>query len=387
MSQLHPFTDSLLTGCIAAYNNTTKLGHAYGVCVVLVTFITTSMVALVALIVWRLPLVVVIAFYLVFGSLDGVYLSSTLTKVPNGAWFTLALAVILSSVFVLWRFGKEQQWKAETEDRFPLSHLLEYDQADANITNNDDGLSTSLRLTSPFGGHKVTPIRGIGIFFDKIGQPATTPAVFIHFLEKFRAAPEVVVFFHLRPVHMPTIPPEERYTITRCSTGRSNEPILSTDETGNEKEYSPLPNCFRLVIRHGYMDVVVTSDLGLLVFEQLRNFVIKEALSNRAPTQPQPLELPSDKELSADATTVQPHSSTHSQKVVSARLTSLQSAWSSQVVYIVGKEQLRIKQPTGIFRRGLLSTFLWLRENSRTKMQSLNVGIEKLVEIGFVKEI
>ena len=58
------------------------------------------MVSLVAVIVWRTPLYVVLVGFLVFGSLDGMYLSSALTKVPNGAWFTLVLAILLCTVFV-----------------------------------------------------------------------------------------------------------------------------------------------------------------------------------------------------------------------------------------------------------------------------------------------
>ena len=58
------------------------------------------MVSLVAIIIWRTPLAVVIVGFLIFGSLDGLYLSSALTKVPDGAWFTLALAVLLCTVFV-----------------------------------------------------------------------------------------------------------------------------------------------------------------------------------------------------------------------------------------------------------------------------------------------
>ncbi len=52
------------------------------------------MVALVALVVWRLPLVVVSPAYLIFGALNGLYLSSALTKIPDGAWFTLVLAFV-----------------------------------------------------------------------------------------------------------------------------------------------------------------------------------------------------------------------------------------------------------------------------------------------------
>lgn len=245
----------------AVYSNTTKLGQAYGVCVVLVTFITTNMVALVALIIWRIPAPIVFVVWLVFALLDATYLSSVLTKVPNGAWFTLALAVILSLIFILWRFGKEQQWKAEASDRFPPSHMLMEDDIDGAEKSRVRGL----KLTPAFGGHALTRMDGIGIFFDKAGASSTTPTVFVHFLQKFHATPEVFVFFHLRSLSSPTVPVEERYTITRCFVHGSGE------------HRSAMPNCYRLVIRHGYNDEVITRDLGMLVFEQVRNYIVREA--------------------------------------------------------------------------------------------------------------
>lgn len=70
------------------------------------------MIALVALVVWRLNWMLVLAVWLVFATLDGLFLTSALTKLPDGAWFTLLLAVILASTFALWRYGKEKQWQA-----------------------------------------------------------------------------------------------------------------------------------------------------------------------------------------------------------------------------------------------------------------------------------
>ena len=82
------------------------------------------MVSLVAIVVWHTPWPLVLLGFLMFGLLDGLYLSSALTKVPDGAWFTLALGAVLSSIFVLWRYGKENQWRAEAADRLPLSQLF-----------------------------------------------------------------------------------------------------------------------------------------------------------------------------------------------------------------------------------------------------------------------
>lgn len=387
----------------AAYSNTTKLGHAYGVCVILVTFLTTNMVALVAVIAWRLPLVVVIPVWLVFAALDGVYLSSALTKVPDGAWFTLALAVILCSGFILWRFGKEQQWRAEASDRFPPSHMLESDKSDR--FNNNRGL----KLTPAFGGHSVTRINGMGIFFDKAGAPSTTPTVFVHFLQKFHAAPEIVVFFHLRPLTFPTVPVEERYTVTRCFSRKPGE------------GRSAMPNCYRLVIRHGYNDEIITQDLGLLIFEQIRNYVIREGAqaavrnshhdTKEQSTNTTATDVPrgdladqsnvqvtfhekgqektSSEEESNESSANEKELDTawlnFDQATVSKKLAVLQRAYNDQVVYVIGKEQMRIKKETSIVRWIFLSAFLWIRDNTRSKVQSLNVEVDKLVEVGFVK--
>jgi KUP system potassium uptake protein len=120
----------------------------YGICVILVTFITTNMIALVALIVWRLHWLVVLPIWLVFATLDGLFLTSALTKIPQGAWFTILLAVLLSSIFVLWRYGKEQQWAAEGRGRSDLTAL---------VLRGENGF---WKLPAAMGGRNLTSIKG-----------------------------------------------------------------------------------------------------------------------------------------------------------------------------------------------------------------------------------
>ncbi|ELR06180.1 hypothetical protein VC83_00733 [Pseudogymnoascus destructans] len=318
----------LMIGCVivtAAYSNTTRIGNAYGVCVIFVTFITTCLISLVAILVWRFNVLIVIFFFLVFGSLDGAYLSAALTKVPNGAWFTLMLASILSCIFVLWRFGKEQQWAAERADRFQPSHLL---------SSTDKGED---KLTAAYGGSIVSKTPGIGIFFDKAGD--MVPIVFAQFVRKFSARPEIIIFFHMRALSMPSIPESERFVIQR----------------------TPIPGCYRITVRHGYTDSIVSPDLGRLLAGQLTLFITRGNSSNISPTEYPP--------------------------AVQAELDALSNALASQLVYVMGKEEMKIRHGTNIFRRVLLMMFLWMRENSRTKMADMNIPTDSLVEMGFMKEI
>jgi KUP system potassium uptake protein len=51
------------------------------------------------------------------------------------------------------------------------------------------------------------------------------------------------------------------------------------------------------------------------------------------------------------------------------------------------EEVKEVKEETIILRRIILSAFLWIRNYTRSKVQVLNVAVEKLVEVGFVKEL
>ncbi|KAL5313330.1 hypothetical protein ACEPPN_019063 [Leptodophora sp. 'Broadleaf-Isolate-01'] len=261
-----PMANSLLMiGCVvtAVYSDTTRLGNAYGVCVIFVTFITTCLVSLVAIIIWRINILIVLLFFLVFGLLDGVYFSSALTKVPTGAWFTLPLSGILSTIFVLWRYGKESQWASEGED-------------------------------PAFGGGTISKVNGVGIFFDKVGD--MVPIVFAQFVRKFSARPEIIVFFHLRPLSVPSIPESERYVPQRTS----------------------IQGCYRMTVRDGYMDSIVSPDLGRLIVEQLMLFTTRDTLSS----------------LSSS-------SSVEHTPEVKAELDIINRAAEAQMVYIMGKEQMK----------------------------------------------
>ncbi|KAH7086630.1 potassium transporter-domain-containing protein [Paraphoma chrysanthemicola] len=334
----------------AVYNNTTSLGNAYGVCVMFVTFFDTCMVTLVAILVWRIKPYFVFLPWLIIACLDGTFLSAALTKVPDGAWFTILLAMLLASVFILWRFGKEQQWFAEAEDRFPTTHF---------VKTNDSG---DLQLTDMFGGKVLSRAQGFGIFFDKAGE--TTPIIFSQFIRKLVTAPEVVVFFHLRPLDQPSVAPEDRYHVTRLA----------------------IPHCYRLVVRHGYMDEVITPDLAALIYAQVQQHIVSRALDREGEKS---TSTGSDAKTPAVAETGSPRAPTPSPSTAStsSRLEALERAYNHEVLYIIGKEQMKVKLGTNLLRKVLLETFLFLRDNTRAKIASLKVPMDKVIEIGFVKEV
>lgn len=227
-----------------------------------------------------------------------------------------------------------------------------------------------------------------------------------------------------------------------------------------------LPNCYRMIIRHGYNDHPINADLGQVVYTQLRHAIVKASRPKpiRQPTPPpeskpstsgsstansnnqddnpdaisaaprqngrprtpstleiEPAETPEESSEDDDrislAASLPPSPPTpprtserthrpsasknlrfadqdHAayanlpEQAVSRRLAALDKAFATQVVYVVGKEQLRLlTYKNGNMKRILLSVFLWLRENTRTKVSKMNIPVDKLVEVGFVREI
>lgn len=329
------------------------------------------MVSLVAIIIWRVNVLVVFIFFLVFAALDGVYLSAALIKVPAGAWFTLLLAAILSCIFVLWRYGKEQQWTSEAQDRIPPSHFMTFDPKSSN--------SSSAFLTAAYGSHPVTTVPSVGIFFDKVGDQL--PIVFTQFVRKFCATPEIIIFLHLRPLSVPHVPDTERYVIQRTS----------------------IPSCYRITIRHGYTDDIITPSIGPTLISQLILFITRDpttftglqsCLVSQNPSiqcsTESSVESPIQSPIQSPQSTSQASSVIHT-PAIQAELDKINNAAMSQMVYVLGKEQMKIRKGgrslQNWLRRAVLWTFLWIRDNSRGKMADLDLPVEGLVEVGFVKEI
>jgi KUP system potassium uptake protein len=189
------------------------------------------------------------------------------------------------------------------------------------------------------------------------------------------------------------------------------------------------------------MDEVVTPDLAAIIYEQVRNYVVtrghtrgamnpvtgsdpvqeEEVRRRIAAALPPPVEtkaMQAQKEAEAETETKptdessQEESSAPSQEQetnqfytpptngkdrapqvgstdtteIDIELAKLVVAYAHQVLYIIGKEELRVKK-TGIVRKVLLEVFLWIRSNTRTKIANLRVPTDRVIEVGFVKDV
>jgi len=84
-------------GCFAEYA---------GLAVTTVMFVTTCLMALVMIIVWKQKIISALAFLLLFGSMELLYISACIFKVPEGAWIALAMSSVFMAVMYVWNYGE-----------------------------------------------------------------------------------------------------------------------------------------------------------------------------------------------------------------------------------------------------------------------------------------
>lgn len=196
-----------------------------------------------------------------------------------------------------------------------------------------------------------------------------------------------------------------------------NKPHVAEEDRFEVEVVKGLTNVYRLVIRHGYNDHdVMNPNLAEEVVRVVKGEVIREGLVGGREVDINEEEeevavVAKDGEDDDDDDThdtispvVHPgHNSTTTTTTTrkritrtspkpttistSHRLSALEAASSAQTLYLVGKQQMRISASYNIFKKIILGVFLWVRENSRSKMEKLNVPMERLVEVGFVGEI
>jgi KUP system potassium uptake protein len=108
---------------VLAFRSSDALGAAYGAAVAGTMFITTLLGAQLALAQWRWHYWQVVAVFLPLSLVDLVYLTGNMTKFAEGAWVPLTLAVLLFSVFMIWRSGRRLLRSALRSVAVPLQRL------------------------------------------------------------------------------------------------------------------------------------------------------------------------------------------------------------------------------------------------------------------------
>ena len=190
---------------VATFQSSSALAAAYGIAVTGTMAITAIMGIRVARTRWHWPWP---AAWLVFGLfliIDLMFMGSNLLKVPEGGWFTLAVAFVLYLVVITWRKGRRVLYDRLLKDAPDLaSFLVRADKSPVRIAG-----------TAVF----MTPNRN------------TVPQALLHNLKHNKVLHERVVVMTVQTEETPTVAPARRLEVEKLGKG-----------------------FFTLVARYGYME-------------------------------------------------------------------------------------------------------------------------------------
>ncbi|CAG8451996.1 12830_t:CDS:2 [Ambispora gerdemannii] len=252
----------LVLAVVIAFKHSANLTTAFGVAVASVMLITTFLLTNVIHVVWKFHPAFSIAFLLIFGLIDGAFLSSTLRKIPDGGWFTLVFAVVVASVMGIWKWGTTLRVEYESKNKTKLGDLFMDDEYSGTTSSENSSMqiingnsqneattstaiaSTTITIQPPQriqlrlleSGLKVQRLPGIGLFYQDSGLGI--PLTFSHFIQHLPAVPETLIFISIRPVAVPYVGEEDRLVVHRVGL------------------YAGI---YKVIARYGYMEPISQS--------------------------------------------------------------------------------------------------------------------------------
>lgn len=152
--------------------------------------ITTVLLTLVMIIIWRTHILLVSLYFTVFFVMEGVYVSAVITKVTEGGWIPFAISFILALIMFGWFYGRQRKIEYE------LTHKITLDRLGMLISNPT-----------------VQRVPGLCFFYTNI-QDGLTP-VLGHYIKNTKSLHKVTVFTTLRYLLVPKVAPHERIVIRK----------------------------------------------------------------------------------------------------------------------------------------------------------------------------
>ncbi|PIM98458.1 hypothetical protein CDL12_29063 [Handroanthus impetiginosus] len=364
-------------------HDVSKLGKATGLAVICAMLVTTCLMSLVIALYWEKSLFASVCFLLFFGSIEAIFLSTSLLNFFRGAWCLIILFLLFTTIMAAWHYGSLKKYEFDVENKLSIEWLTEY---------------------SP--GLGVLRVPGIGFIYSDVEMGI--PAFFSHFITNLPAFHQVLIFVSFKSLPVPYLPQNSRYLIGRVGP----------------KEY----RIYRCIVRYGYRDIVrdtddfedqIISSIGEFItreeydYEALdssegkmivigsqmedRNAFISmvETSSNvRAPTltagesRRHLLDVPSSSanpprnkkrvRFMLSPRSPQMHASVRQelQEIIDAR--------ESGTTYFLGQSHLLARKGSNFFKKFFIMTYVFLDKNSREPPVALDIPNAALLEVGTV---
>lgn len=185
----------LMVLCVAViliFGDGKDIGNAFGVVVSLVMLITTILLTLVMIMIWRTPIILVSLYFCVFFVMEAVYVSAVFTKFAEGGWIPFAISLILAFIMFGWFYGRQRKIDYE------ITHKITFE-----------------RLEERLADCRVQRVPGLCFFYSNI-QDGLTP-ILGHYIKNMKSLHKVTIFTTLRYLLVPKVAPHERIVIKKSN--------------------------------------------------------------------------------------------------------------------------------------------------------------------------
>ncbi|KAL3509829.1 hypothetical protein ACH5RR_029230 [Cinchona calisaya] len=377
----------IMTACIlitASFRTTEKIGNAYGIAVVAVFVITSCLVTLIMLIVWKASKWRIALFFMVFFTLDTIYLSSVLAKFTQGGYLPIAFSFFLMTMMGIWHYAHKERYLFELNNKVSSEYVRD-------LAKNPE----------------IRRVPGIGLLYSELVQGI--PPIFPHFISNITSVHSVVVLVSIKSIPISKVALEERFLF------RMVEP----------RDY----RVYRCVVRYGYNDrIEETKVFEEQLVEYLKEFIRQEhfVLEDASPEQGSipnsglqkdgkprrssslAVHMEESLSLSQGEQSVPRDSSSSIQSFNAAKsndssaqiiagstqpgveedLQIVQKAMDQGVFYLLGEAQVVAKQDSSFLKKFIVNyAYSFIRKNVRQGEKVMAIPRTRLLRVGMVYEI
>ncbi|MBA0687277.1 hypothetical protein Goari_014826 [Gossypium aridum] len=339
----------LMLACIgvtAGFKSTVKIGNAYGTAVVFVMTLTSSLLVLVMIMIWKTNIFLIILYILTIGFAELLYLSSVLYKFTSGGYLPLAFSAVLMIIMYVWNDVYRRKYHYELDHKISPARLKEI-SANKNMSR----------------------IPGLAMFYS--GLVHGIPPIFEHYVSNVPALHSIIVFVSMKSLHINKVPPEERYFFRRV------EP----------RELF----AFRCVVRYGYKDVREVAFEETLV-TRLKEFIQEEILlqnqilstiGNNAEkgTEPEGEIVERNNDV-ANAKQVE-------EEIMQQEIEQLQKEWEEAgIVHMIGESEVIAKKEANIMKRIVINhVYNLLKRNVRQREKVFDIPHKRMLKVGMTYQL
>jgi KUP system potassium uptake protein len=178
---------------VCGFRESGRLASAYGIAVTGTMLITTVMLGVLVFQVWSWNKVVATVTIGLFLIVDGTYFASNITKIPDGGWFPLLVALVSFTVLTTWAKGRALMRERLEESALPLPVFIKS------------------------AARSVHRVRGTSVFLSTSAE--VVPAALLHNLKHNQVLHSRVLILNVKVEEVPAVPDPKRVEVHDAGQG------------------------------------------------------------------------------------------------------------------------------------------------------------------------